>query len=45
MLLALGIEVRASGLEIRRIALWFLMKVQRMLSRRQAVEAELHGHA
>jgi len=45
MLFTLRIEVRAGGFEIRRIALWFLMKVQRVLSRRQAVEAELHGHA
>jgi hypothetical protein len=45
MLLALGIEVRSGRLEIRRVALRLLMKVQRMLPRGQAVEAELHGHA
>src|SRR3954453_7699020 len=45
MLLTLRIEMRASGLEIRRITLRLLMEVQSMLSRRQAVEAQLHGHA
>src|SRR3982074_2653254 len=43
MLLAIGIEMRSRGLEVRGIALRVLMKVDGMYARRQILEIDLHS--
>jgi hypothetical protein len=45
VLFPVGIEVRASRLKVRRIAFSVLMKMQRVLARRQIVEVKLERHA
>jgi hypothetical protein len=43
MLFAVGIEVRASRLEIGSIAFWVLMKVDSVLAERKIVQLQLEG--
>ena len=44
VLLAVGIEMRTGRFEVRRITFGILVNVNRMLARRQSVEASLNLH-